>query len=257
MVSGTGRTRGRFTSVVVERAAALFANVRNDPGDDTARLVLADWLEEHDESDLGQFLRAGVVASRFRDEPVIEDRAYFDAIVALAGVASWGTPARWLSELGIGPSPLTSTDWLWDNTGDRVTVRIGRVSGVFTRGLLSELVAPLGEWYEFAPVVFAGWPLEGGTVTDVPGLRFHVEAPTVERPEWRLSAVLTVQPRRRRAGAMGILASLGPLPSLRWEAERTFPDRATLADRIPRASVVLVDDLIDAAGALWPSPPNV
>lgn len=42
--------------------AALLANVLNDPTDDTARLVLADWLEDV----FGRFLRAGVVAARFR-----------------------------------------------------------------------------------------------------------------------------------------------------------------------------------------------
>ncbi len=244
----------------MNECAALFANVLTDPADDTARLVLADWLDEHDEGDRGRFLRAGVVASRFRNEPLIEDSAYFDAISTIAGIASWGTPARWLSELGIGPSPLTSTDWLWDNTGDRVTVRIGRVAGVFTRGLLSELVAPLALWYEFAPRALAAWPLDGGTVPDVPGLGFYVEPPTADRAGWRLSAALTLRPQRRRTVLRRLVALVGPderpsPPPMRWSAERVFPDRAALAERIGVASASLVEEVREAAGELWPPPP--
>lgn len=239
---------------------ALFANVLNDPTDDTARLVLADWLDEHDEADLARFLRAGVTAARFRHEPLIDDPDYYRALADLAAVTTSGAPARWLAELGIGPVPLTHGDWVWDNDGDRVTVRIGGVSGVFARGLLSALVAPLADWYEFAPLAFAAWPLECGTVTDVPGLRFYVEAPTSERPDWRLSAALTV--RARRPGMLRRLTRLvaaNPGPGRhgragRWEAERTFPDRASLAERIAGASAVLVEEVRDAAGDLWPSP---
>lgn len=154
--------------------AALFAAVLSDPADNTARLVLADWLDEHGEPLSARFLRAGVTASRFRDEPLIDDPAYYRALADLSAVAEAGAPAAWLAALGVGPVPLTSYDWVWDNDGDRVTVRIGRVSGVCARGMLSELILPLAEWYEFAPRAFAGWPLEGGTVTDVPGLRFAV-----------------------------------------------------------------------------------
>ena len=60
--------------------AALFASVL---ADDTARLVLADWLDEHGKGDRARFLRAGVVASRFRDEPVIDDPAYYRALADL------------------------------------------------------------------------------------------------------------------------------------------------------------------------------
>jgi pilus assembly protein Flp/PilA len=44
--------------------AALLANVLNVPSDDTVRLVLADWLDERGEEDLGRFVRVGVVAAR-------------------------------------------------------------------------------------------------------------------------------------------------------------------------------------------------
>ena len=158
----------------MDERAALFSNVLNDPADITARLVLADWLEEHGEDQFGRFLRAGVVSSRYRDAEYIDDPDYYAALRVLAGVATGGAPARWLSALGVGPSPLTGGDWAWDNAGDRVSVRVGGTTGVFTRGLLSELVLPLADWFEFAPRARAAWPVELGTDTGVPGLAFTI-----------------------------------------------------------------------------------
>ncbi|VTR96145.1 unnamed protein product [Gemmata massiliana] len=136
----------------MDERAALFTNVLNDPTDDTARLVLADWLDENNENAFARFLRAGVVASQLRDEALIDDPEYDAALTDLVAVATSGLPALFLARLGIGRPPPMPEDWVWDNTGDRVTVRIGGVAGVFTRGLLSELVAPLGHWGQFAPV---------------------------------------------------------------------------------------------------------
>ncbi|MDB5312584.1 MAG: hypothetical protein JWO38_6786 [Gemmataceae bacterium] len=45
----------------------LLAAVLDSPADDTARLVLSDHLQDHDEPALGRFIRAGVIAARFRD----------------------------------------------------------------------------------------------------------------------------------------------------------------------------------------------
>lgn len=39
--------------------AAFWKMLKDDPTDETARLVFADWLEEHDESQLAKRLRAG------------------------------------------------------------------------------------------------------------------------------------------------------------------------------------------------------
>ncbi len=42
---------------------ALLATIHDRPEDDVARLVFADWLEEHDETELGQFIRNDVLAA--------------------------------------------------------------------------------------------------------------------------------------------------------------------------------------------------
>ncbi|HJZ59719.1 MAG TPA: TIGR02996 domain-containing protein [Gemmataceae bacterium] len=50
---------------MTDREALLVAAL-GEPADDTARLVLADYLEENGEPDLGRFVRTGVTAARFR-----------------------------------------------------------------------------------------------------------------------------------------------------------------------------------------------
>ncbi|QJX00763.1 TIGR02996 domain-containing protein [Frigoriglobus tundricola] len=114
--------------------AALLANVLNDPAADTARLVLADGLEEHGENAFGRFVRAGLIAARFRNEDLIHAPDYCDALDTIADVVTSGEPARWLAALATGPSPPGPSDWVWDHAADRVTVRTGPAAGVFTRG---------------------------------------------------------------------------------------------------------------------------
>jgi uncharacterized protein (TIGR02996 family) len=68
----------------------LHAAILNDPADDTARLIMADMLRESDDTEAqarGRFLWAGVTASRFRDEELIEDRLYSTATGEIAVVA--------------------------------------------------------------------------------------------------------------------------------------------------------------------------
>ncbi len=57
------------------------------------RLVLTDWLEEHGEEPFGQFVRAGVVAARFRGAELIDDPDYYHALTALTEVATGAAPA--------------------------------------------------------------------------------------------------------------------------------------------------------------------
>ena len=96
---------------------------------------------------------------------------------------------------------------------------------MFACGVLAALIAPLADWSEFAPPAFAAWPLECGTVTGVPGLRFYIEPPTGDRATWRLSAALTRQPPQRSGRVRRLLTALfgpedvaQPLPATRWAA---------------------------------------
>ena len=96
---------------------ALFANVLNGPADDTARLVLADWLDEQ-EGNLARFIRAGVIGSQFRAEPPSDDPTTSrcsprsrvtaereviecaDAVVVVGNAAPWKRLVWFASEAG-------------------------------------------------------------------------------------------------------------------------------------------------------------
>jgi len=97
----------------------LLATVLENPDDDTARLVLADLLRESDNAEeraRGRFVWAGITAASYRDADLIEDKLFYIAQAEIAAVAADGFPAQWLAAIGVGPSPLTTRDWVWDTT---------------------------------------------------------------------------------------------------------------------------------------------
>jgi len=232
--------------------------VLNAPADDTPRLVLADWLEEHDEETFGQFVRAGVVAARFRGEELIDDPDYYAALAALTDVATAAHPALWVSALGVGPSPLAFGDWSWDSAGDRVMVRIGAAMSAFTRGLLAELNVTLGEWYAVAERALTAWPIERVRATDVPGLTFAVEP--LEQG-WRITGRLKT-PRRNvpltRLALPTAIASSAVVAqsSTDWVTDQFFADRDALIRDAAKECALIVEELKDAAGDRWPPPPR-
>jgi uncharacterized protein (TIGR02996 family) len=87
---------------------ALPAAVLNSPGDDAARLVPADYLDETGEPDPGLFLRAGVEAARSRTAAVIEGAACSDALAVIPTAAGSGPPARRLVGIYSRPSVCRS-----------------------------------------------------------------------------------------------------------------------------------------------------
>jgi hypothetical protein len=208
-----------------------------------------------------------VTAARYRREDVIEDRFYYEALGEISAVASAGFPVRWLADLGLGPRPVAPGDWAWDNAYDRVSVRVGNSAGSFERGMLAGLSVTLGEWHAAGGRALASWPLERTAVTDVPGLSFSVEPPDADRPGWRLSAALSLQPRRPQAAPRGLFARLvavvaaplvgaaRPESPRRWSAEEVFPDRAALVAAVSPASARLVVRVRSAAGDWWPRRP--
>jgi uncharacterized protein (TIGR02996 family) len=242
----------------VNDRAILLALALSDPADDTARLVLADFLEERGEEALGRFLRAGVVASRFRGPDLIDDPDYYAALRTISEVAASGNPAMWLSALGLGPSPLAYGDWAWDHEGDRVSVRVGPSVGIFTRGLLAELEVAIDEWYTVAAPALTTWPVERVRASDVPGLSFEVERRVTG---WRLTGRVRLPRRNVPLTGHAIPTAIAPgavltHASAEWAADQFFADRAALVEGIAKESAAIVDDLKDAAGDRWPCPPR-
>ena len=91
----------------------------------------------------------GVIASHYRHVGNIDDPEYYTAIQEMHAVAAQGRPPP-ACELGLDPSPFRAGDWAWEQTHDRVQVRVGKVLGVFTRGMLCELTLTFEEWQTMA-----------------------------------------------------------------------------------------------------------
>ncbi|MFO0822571.1 MAG: TIGR02996 domain-containing protein [Gemmataceae bacterium] len=241
----------------------LFTCVLENPADNTARLVLADCLRESSDPEaqaLGRFLWGGVTAAGFRGDELLDDPLFYVAQTEIASVAARGFPASWIAALGLAPQPLTKRDWRWDNTFDRVSVRVGTSLGVFTRGLLAELSVTLSEWQTIATTALASWPIELVTVTDLPGLGFHIAAPDGEQPCWRLAAKLRF-PRRRvpRTGA-GIPVTIFDLSSMfiqqpeEFRVEASFSTRGGFVAGVESATTSLVEELRAIVQDRWPQP---
>jgi uncharacterized protein (TIGR02996 family) len=155
----------------------LLRAVLENPADDTARLVLADSLRESDDRAdqlQGQFLWAGVIAHQYAGRSLEYDR-YRLAMKELEPIIHAGHPARWLANLGIGPSPLIRGDWTFKVKDDRLTIRIDHYVGVFTRGMLSSMTVPLGEIFQLGLRALESWPLERVDIADIPGLAFFLK----------------------------------------------------------------------------------
>jgi uncharacterized protein (TIGR02996 family) len=235
---------------------SLLAVVLNDPADDTVRLVLADWLRESDDpvdQALGRFLWAGVTASRYRRDELINDRLYYTAQQELAAISATGFPARWVADLGLDPLVVTERDWAWDSEHDRVSFRVGPVRAVFARGLIEELSAPFETWLNVAPVALETWPLALGAITDIAGLTFAIEGTC----DWIVTARLRLPRRRVPLADRVIPSAMAPIPFLveepaDFEATERFVDRSALTGGIAAASRRLLSDLLQSAGDRWP-----
>ena len=239
----------------------LLTAVLMDPADDTTRLVLADLLRESDDPELearGRFLWAGVTAAQFREHEVIDDPLYYEAQREITAAASSGLPARWLAELGPAFHFADSASWMWDNTLDRVTVRIGSWVGVYARGMLAELSVSLDEWSSIAAVALSRWPVDQVSFADVPGLTFRIEQAGITSRVWRLTGRLRVPARRVPMAGEGIIpAVVSPFAFLveeatAWQVEERFEDRGALVTGIAEGFARLVMELRDIAGDRWP-----
>jgi uncharacterized protein (TIGR02996 family) len=245
----------------LRESTALLDLVLANPADDTARLVLADLLRESDdlsEQARGRFLWAGVTASRFRKDDLIEDPMYYTAHREIDAIAKAGHPAKWLAALGIGSNPSAAGKWVWDCTHDRVTFRVGTTTCLFARGMLEGLTLNLDEWYFSSPLVLASEPLEKVTISDVPGLSFAIDQLPAQ---CRLTARLKVPPHRIVIMGGPIPISVAPSPILvetdgDWRVEELFPNRAALIAGVVSASASLASDLREVAGDRWPRPPR-
>jgi uncharacterized protein (TIGR02996 family) len=228
--------RPRSARTTLTNPTALLATVLANPADDTSRLVLADMLRESDdpeEQTRGRFLWGAVTTTRYTAADSIPDEVFRTALNEVNSIIEEGYPARWLSKLGIGPRPLIRQDWRLKRKNDRYAISIGASEGVFTRGMLSELFLPLGEWYELGENALVQWPLERIQITDVPGLIFTIRK---TGDDWELEAGFELENR-------GVQAT-DTDPGL-WVIRESYPDRESLTLWLTRESESLVHRLYE------------
>jgi uncharacterized protein (TIGR02996 family) len=258
--------------------AALFAACLNEPADDTARLVYADFLREQDDpvtQAIGRFVWAGVTLAGFRGHEPVGDGMFFDAQRELNAVAPTVLAAQLGHLLG----------WKWEHTGwdqgiehpDRVTggvippatgaprrvlsqmrrTRANAGPGVlYERGMLTAVRLPLAEWLGHASGLLAAAPLQRVDVLDVPGLSLHVIGPD---NGWVLAGELQLPPtveQLRRRGLIGPTAPTPqPLPGPMPKAMAQGKSRSHLTEAARRFSIGICRSLWAAAGDEWPGPP--
>jgi uncharacterized protein (TIGR02996 family) len=70
--------------------AALLVAIHSDPGDDTLRLAFADWLAEHDQSALAEFIRCQVRGL------AVGENARSAVVAALPVQLRKGTRVEWI-----------------------------------------------------------------------------------------------------------------------------------------------------------------
>lgn len=111
---------------------AFIAAIIADPTNDMPRLVFADWLDEHDEPERAEFIRAQFYELK-RDESDHTDyvgRSLNKSYLAL----------RWIAA-GFG-------DWTWNgNGGDGIgVVADNGVELIYRRGFVADVYCPLSVW---------------------------------------------------------------------------------------------------------------
>src|SRR5690349_19107223 len=120
------------TPIPDEQAALLAAIVAN-PDDDTARLVYADWLQEHGDEEQAQFIRASIQIEWLEDH---EDDAREKLARRIDGQAN-RNGGHWLEKLGVRPA-----------------------SSVYDRGMTAGVIYNTFESFrEDAPTLFARIPV--------------------------------------------------------------------------------------------------
>jgi uncharacterized protein (TIGR02996 family) len=146
---------------------ALLRAIIDNPADEVARLVFADWLDEHGEADRAEFIRVQVEAAR---APCGHDRA--EALRRQGGGAECRTCALrrrehdLLSEAnaflwGLGPAaraaslelPLAT---LWHLDGRPPAEKI---STLFRKGFVEAVALPAQAWLEHGPALLRAAPL--------------------------------------------------------------------------------------------------
>jgi uncharacterized protein (TIGR02996 family) len=200
---------------------ALLAAVLEHPGDDTPRLVYADWLDDHGRERRAAFVRREVARRVPPDAPGGRFPQAIPWTKRDCLTQYWGADGN--TRLWRAGEIREACEAL--PVGDTMPHRV-----VFRRGFAARLSIDLADWQTHAPALLDAHPLERVEVADVPGLTFEVRR---DAPGW-------------------VLAGRVVVPGAEWRRENGNADRVWLVRAAPAFVRDIVDSLRAQAGDRWP-----
>lgn len=138
-----------ITTSVLERAA-LQRSILENPAEDTVRLVFADWLDEHGESERATYIRSAI-----RGEPE-------DELLRCHG-GGWLCP--WVDSLGV-PTYKTGVDMYVVHGWGGVTTPECHIVLMWQRGFIHRVELTRSGFLRYAASIFAEHPI---TEVDIVG----------------------------------------------------------------------------------------
>jgi uncharacterized protein (TIGR02996 family) len=238
---------------------SLLAACLDQPADDTARLVYADYLREQGNTAtqaIGRFIWAGVTLATFRGNEPVGDGMFFDAQKELNTVAT--------QVMGAQLKPIIGCDWGWDQTDsarpDLLTATVlpkympqpdsirrsrRRVGGqypgaTYERGMLTGLRLTLKNWHLLAGNILTTCPLEFVEVLNVPGLTLRI---SLDGDKWKLTGELKLPATR---------AGQYPEPALTLTEIWSIGARDRFVHYVVTATTDVIELLRLEAGDRWP-----
>jgi uncharacterized protein (TIGR02996 family) len=157
-------------------ARALLRRILEVPADDVARLVFADWLQEHDEPERAEFIRVqGRIAHLDMGARMLPKGVGRELLFAAEGNLVRNHWDDWV--------PLNLTGeylFAWDEATATIELGCSHSFYAFNRGFVSEVRLSLAAFMEHAEALFRAHPIERVTLTD----REPLWAPEAGRAAW-------------------------------------------------------------------------
>lgn len=188
---------------------ALLRGVLLNPADDLPRLVFADWLDEHGESERAEFIRVGCELAKTKGC----DSCFDSGMEGPCGLTNYfrkcscgGNPAR--NAMRVRETKLLSTIgvravWVRHLEENIHKLSIGDSDCVVTvsRGFVDRIELPTAVFLEHAGTIFREHPVMGVTLSDKRPLLGRIDNPEIEwtwcsvaRSGWNRNDSSTIPP---------------------------------------------------------------
>lgn len=149
----------------MDERAALLRAILEQPEDDTVRLVYADWLEEHDEAERGEFIRLQCRIALMRPTEMVREKT--GRVLAAAG-----GPTLFVSRCRCRPCSLARREYevskrhiVWDWCGGVDGGWAHMVRG-WLRGFVWKVAGTQADFLKHARDIFAAHPVVSVTLSD-------------------------------------------------------------------------------------------